>query len=299
VRDTADLSREGDRWKINGKYWAMQPKIDVLLETIQKLIVHGPASNLQRESVLKEFENGATKVQMFFSGEDHPFKTYYVDGSTEDSKGTYMMMEIDGKKTDKPYIMILPGFDGILNVRYFTDETEWRDTRIFNYAPEDIKQITVRYPEMPERSFTINVINADSFEVHSISSATSPKPADRIYKEGVVKYLSSFKSLNAEAFDNHYSKRDSIINSIPYVSITITDITSSVNQLVVFHMPLNKRSKLQFDEHGNRLPYDLDRYYATINGGSDFVIIQDFVFGKIFKQTSDFHVKDKSQITSL
>ncbi|HXH17452.1 MAG TPA: hypothetical protein VNJ07_00085, partial [Chitinophagales bacterium] len=63
-------------------------------------------------------------------------------------------------------------------------------------------------------------------------------------------------------------------------------------QMVVYHMPLNRRSKLQYDAQGNRLPYDLDRYYAVINNGNDFVIIQDFVFGKIFRKYSDFILKE-------
>jgi len=205
-----------------------------------------------------------------------------------------MLMELNGRKAQRPYVMVVPGFIGILSVRYFTDETEWRDTKVFDYSLGDIKQITVRYPQLPARSFYINAVSDDSFAVYSTQSGESPHPAERINKEGVVRYLSSFKSLHAEAFDNNNSKRDSIVRSIPYVSVTITDKTNKVNQLVVYYMPLNKRSKLQFDPKGNRLPYDLDRYYAAINRGSDFVIIQDFVFGKIFRQYSDFIPKERN-----
>lgn len=286
-RATADLRREADHWKINGKYRVMPAKMDVLLETISRIAVHAPVSNIRRELVMKDFEAGATKVEIYRKGESKPFKVYYVDGNTEDSKGTYMLMEIDGKKAQKPHVMVIPGFVGILNVRYFTDETEWRDTNIFDYSFGDIKQVSVSYPADPENSFYINMISQDSFAVYR-HGQPEPTPSGEIYKEGVVKYLSSFDFLNAEAFDNSNPKKDSIVNAVPYVSIAITEKTNFSKQMVVFRMPLGKRSKSQFDQAGGRLPFDLDRYYASINGGKDFVIIQDFVFGKVFRKYADF-----------
>lgn len=291
-RGAADLRREADHWKINGKFRVMPPKMEVLLETIAKLAVHSPVSNIRREAVMKDFESGATKVEIYRKDESKPFKVYYVDGTTEDSKGTYMLMEVEGKKAQKPYVIEIPGFVGILNVRYFTDETEWRDTNIFDYSLEDIKQITVQYPMQPENSFYINAVGADSFEVHPVRNVKEKMPVPKIYKEGVVKYLSSFEFLNAEAFANEYPKKDSVLNSMPFASITITEKSTYSKQMLVFHMPLGKRSKTQFDQSGGRLPHDLDRYYASINGGKDFVIIQDFVFGKIFRKYSDFLAKD-------
>jgi len=285
----ADLRREADHWKVNGKFRVMQPRMDVLLETLQKVAVKSPVPISIRAEVMKGFETDAVKVEIYRKGEEQPFRVYYVDGNTNDSKGTYMLMELNGKKAVKPYIMHIPGFTGILDVRYFTDETEWRDTNIFDYSMEDIKQISVQYPMNPENSFSIIVISEDSFEVRP--SGKNAAPATGIYKEGVVKYLSSFENLNAEAFDNDNPKRDSIMNATPFVSIMITEKSAYSRQMAVYHMPLNKRSKTQFDQQGNRLPYDLDRYYASINGGKDFVIIQDFVFGKIFRKFSDFKIQ--------
>jgi len=286
---TADLRRESNHWLINNKYKAMQPKVNVLLETIQKVAVYSPVSNVRRDAVMKEFEAGSTKVELFRKGEKKPFKVYYVGGNTEDSKGTYMLMEINGTKAAKPYVMSIPGFAGILNVRYFTDETEWRDTNIFSYSPEEIQRVSVQYPGNAFHSFHINVAGPDSFL--AFSDVADSEAAHDIYKEGVVKYLSSFSFLNAEAFDNDNPVKDSVIHSTPYVLISVTDKSGTARRMTVYRMPLNRRSKLQFDAQGNQLPFDLDRYYATINEGKDFVIIQNFVFGKIFRKYSDFLLK--------
>ena len=283
----ADIRREADHWKINGKYRVMPPKIDVLLETIQKISVYAPVAQNRKEAVMREIEAGATKVEIYHKGQDKPFKSYYVGGATEDSKGTYMLMEIDGIKADKPYVLSIPGFTGIVNVRFFTDEEDWRDTNIFSYSLEDIRQVTVQYPEFPDRSFYINKVSADSFTVQPVGSVSASVSA-RVNKESVVKYLSSFRQLNAESFENDFMLKDSVLNATPFVTLSVTDKTSKTKQLAVYYMPLNRRSKHQYDERGNELPYDLDRYYASVNGGKDFVLIQDFVFGKIFRSYADF-----------
>lgn len=49
-------------------------------------------------------------------------------------------------------------------------------------------------------------------------------------------------------------------------------------------MPRNSTSE-QFDAKGNELQYDVDRYFATINDRKDFVILQQFHFGRLLKIT--------------
>lgn len=286
----ADLRRESDHWKINGKYRAMQPKIETLLETLHKIKVDYPVSRAAWNNVNKELSAKATRVELFKKDEEKPFKVYYVGGNTNDSKGTFMAMELKGKPAGKPYVMSIPGFQGVLDARYFTAEADWRDTGIFDYDMDEIAQITLQYPAHPEFSFHLKTLAKDSFSITPVGNA--PKPSAKIYKEGVVKYLSSFTFLNAEAFDNNNPKKDSIINTIPFASVMITDQNANSKQMVVYYMPLNKRSKTQFDPQGIRIPYDLDRYYATINDKQDFVIIQDFVFGKIFRKYQDFLAKN-------
>ena len=60
----------------------------------------------------------------------------------------------------------------------------------------------------------------------------------------------------------------------------------------IFLMPVNKRSKSQFDEVGEPLKYDVDRMYALVNDGKDFAIIQYYTFGKILLGYDDFILSD-------
>ncbi len=60
-------------------------------------------------------------------------------------------------------------------------------------------------------------------------------------------------------------------------------------------MPANSTSE-EFDAKGNKLKYDVDRYFASINGGSDFVIVQNFHFGRLLKGFNYFLSREKSAV---
>lgn len=286
----ADLRREADHWKINGKYKVMQPKMEVLLETLKKIRVEYPVSNVAMSNAAKELSAKSVRVEMYRKNEEAPFKVYSVGGATQDSKGTFMRMELNGAPAEKIYVMNIPAFVGRLDVRYFTDENEWRDTEVFDYDMEDIAQVSVQYLMQPQHSFNLVAVTADSFIITQPANYSTPV-SGKIYKEGVVKYLSSFDFLNAEMYDNENPKKDSIVNEMPYATVMVTGRNGNSKQMTVFYMPLNRRSKQQFDREGKRLPYDTDKYYAQIDSGRDFVIIQNFVFGKIFRKYEDFFVQ--------
>ncbi len=288
----ADLRKEGNHWVINGKYKAFQPTVNVLLETIQKVQVYYPISNKRWNEVVKDLATKSTIVELYKNGETKPFKVYHVGGNTEDSRGTYMIMEINGKVAEKPYITHLPGMQGIINVRYFTDEVSWRDTGVFDYSAEQIRQVAINYFTQPEHSFTITAIDEDSINVsrgfENIEDNTKP-----LNKDFLLRYLSSFSFLNVEGFVNERPGKDSVLASQPLLEIQVKDIAGKQKNMVVYLMPTGKRTKYQFDRAGEAIPYDIDRYYALLNEGKDFAIIQDFVFGKVFRKYDDFFAKSK------
>jgi len=46
------------------------------------------------------------------------------------------------------------------------------------------------------------------------------------------------------------------------------------------------------DVNGNEIPYDLDRFYALVNDGEDFVLAQYFAFDRVLRPRS-FFIKEK------
>ena len=189
----------------------------------------------------------------------------------------------------RPHLTYVPGFNGYLTPRFSTNVETWRTRVVYNYAPGEIKLLQVEYPADEKNSFTITGITKDSF----LLSPHDEKFRINIpYQQKYVKqYLGFYASVFMESFDNNYSAKDSVMKTTPYCSITITENDNSVNKVNLFYMPINKRSKSQFDEKGNDRTYDLDHYFASIHNGQDFVIVQYYVFGKILRNYHDFFFK--------
>ena len=275
------------KWKVNNKFYAGSGVINTLLATMKDLRVRTRVGKMEFNGVISSMASSAVKCEIYTNDQSKPFKVYHVGSETRDMLGTYMLLE--GSST--PFVMEIPGFNGYLSSRYFTDETEWREHIIFDYKPEDISSVTFTYILEPDKSFKIEV-NGKSFKVSSpVTSQVIANP-DTLALES---YLGFFNFINFENFDVEFSqqKRDSIFKAGPMNTITVKDKAGKENSIKIYPKPITKRSLAQTDQQGQPLKYDLDRMYALVNNGQDFVVIQQYVFGKLFRQLSDFDASVK------
>lgn len=282
------LTRTDDGWLVNDKYAVMPVKIDLLLRSLEKVQVQMGIPQPAWDNVIKDLAVRATKVELYKNGQDKPYKVYYIGSIAPNYNANYALMFEDGKPAERPYMVSLPGFIGDLQVRYILDEKEWRDTKVFRYAPNDIKSIKLSYNFHPTNSFDLQVLGRDSFAILPLGNE-APVTDKPLYKPGINSYLTFFQNLNVEAFENTYVYKDSILSEEPLATLTVTDTDNQTSAITLYRMRLNYRSKLQFDQHGQELEYDLDRYYATFNNGQDFGIVQQFVFGKVLRRRIDFY----------
>jgi len=280
------LQRKGNNWIVNSKYKARAGAIKNLLSTIKDVRVDHPVSKAARNNVVRDLVTKAIKIEIY-NKEEELMKSYYVGGPAGNYKGSYMILAGKNSIAKNPYVVHIPGFNGYLTTRYFLNEIEWKDKTIFSYKIEEMKSVSVEYTEYPvaEESFSVSVRNKDSFELHKINGDND---ISHYNKQNLLRFLSYFRNIHAEAYQNENSKKDSILSTNPFCIITVTDTTGYVNEVKLYYKPINKRSKMQFDEQGNKLPHDLDRYYATVNRGKDFMLVQDFVFGKLLRAFSEF-----------
>jgi hypothetical protein len=195
---------------------------------------------------------------------------------------------VNGNIAKRPYVVYIPGFNGNVVPRYFLDEKDWRDLNIFDFKMDDIKEVAVNWLQQPENSFTFIRAARDSFYMAE-NAANEP-----LFKTGVNKFLNSFTFLNAEALENENPLKDSVLLQQPFLDIKVTPMKGDAVTIHFYHMAISQRSKTQFDEYGNEIPYDLDRYWATVDNGLGFVVVQDFVFGKILRKRQEFIAKKSS-----
>jgi hypothetical protein len=287
-KNKVELTNSGGVWMVNGKYAAREDLVKQLLDAVTRVTSLCPVPSAAHDNVIREIMTHHVHAEIF-DAKNNLLKSYWVGGPTVDEEKTYMLLEDDGKPVSRPHMTYVPGFKGYLTARYSTDEENWRTRVLFNYTPDEIKSLQVEYPQEENKSFSITAVASDSFAVAPLDEKY--RIADAYQQKFVKQYLGFYSSISIEAFDNNYPGKDSLVNTTPYCIITITEKDNSINKVKLFHMPVNKRSKSQFDVEGNEMPYDIDHYYASIHVGKDFAIVQYYVFGKLLRSYKEFFFK--------
>ena len=82
-----------------------------------------------------------------------------------------------------------------------------------------------------------------------------------------------------------FFEKDSILNSKPWVEITITDKNKAIRTFKGFHR-YNTAKEIDTSIPGSQ--YDSDRMYALVNGEKDFVLVQFFQMNPLIKPLDYF-----------
>ncbi len=298
ITDTANISKifladrknnkvlmekdENGYWKINGSIPADVQKVNLLKATIHDVEVRNPITEKEFNNVVANLASNAIKAE-FYQG-DKLIKIIYIGEATPDGTGTYMMIE--GSNT--PFVTHIPGFVGYLTPRFLTNAVKWKDKLVFNFTEDIISVIKVHYPSDDKLGFSIE----NSVQPLVKSGNNILLDADN----GFVKYyLSSFGGLYLEAYDDDMSEssRDSIIKRIPYCILEVKTKNELSKKLTVYLKGIDNRTKERYDDEGNILPYDRDKYFALVDDEKEIAYIQDYNFGRLFKTADDFKIKRK------
>lgn len=283
--DSSDLTFEKGEWFINHQYKVRKFAIQNLLETLKNVKVDYPVSKAGHNNVIKDLMQSNVHVQIFTGGKK-PSKTFYVGGPNVSNTGTFMIMERNGKIAERPYVTSVLGGAGYLTGNFSAKPDDWRTREIFAYASATIKSIRIEYMLHPEGSFEIN---NDNVNKPTIIPLACTKNIDGLPDtKRLIEYIGYFNSGYAENFINEYENIDTFLMTVPYCLMTITDSKGTKNLIRIYHKPVTERTKKQYDEQGNPMTYDTDKYIAAINHDKEFALIQFYSFGKFFKKYFQF-----------
>ncbi|NJN34022.1 MAG: hypothetical protein HC817_07010 [Saprospiraceae bacterium] len=224
-------------------------------------------------NVVKSIASSSILIEIF-DQKGGKIKSYYVGGVDMDEKGTYMMMT----DSNEPYATHIPNFTGSLRVRYFVDETDWRDRSVFNIPIDDIKSVSVDYPLQKSKSFKLEK-NGRNFNVEPLYPIV-PRISSTANRGICEAFLMEFDNLGAEGFENKHPQRDSISAIMPFASISVKN-TEGVEKTVKFH-PMAKRNadgELVRDSQSESAL--IERYFAETEG--ELFMVQHIVFKKNFQ----------------
>jgi len=304
VKDTASITRifladrnnniikldrnEDQTWTMNDSLLPDHFVLKNLLEVIYKLDVRTRVAKTAYDNVVKGLAQSGIKCEIYLHGSETPEKIYYVGHETQDQLGTFMMLE----KSNAPFVMQIPGFNGYLTPRYTTSLQAWKTKVLIQVPSEKIKTVTFNYPSLPDHSFRIEQ-NGNNYKV---SSPVTGHVISKVDPAAVENYLMLFKVLYFENYDSYLSRqqKDSLIRTVPVCEISIEDLSGKKKELSIFPMPQNAASLTREDSLGVPLKYDTDHMYAQLRPGSELVSVQHYSFDRVFRSLEDFDADRKN-----
>lgn len=291
-------------WIVNDTFNASKDIIDLLLKTMMSLDVKQPVSKSGRQQIMKLLATNSVKVEVYqkvyridlfdkikWFPHEKLTKTYYVGGATQDNLGTYMLIE----GSENPCIVYIQGFNGFLYTRYSPLLKDWRDHTVFNLKYNQIKAIDVDIADNPEGSFRAVKKTPRDYEISMLLDKSKEINYDTLK---LMDLFASFENIRFESLLNDLDKsiKDTLVKSKPYIVIDVEMVDGSKISVKTYLM---KAPPSQIDELGNEIIYDRDRLYALINNNKDLVVIQFYVFGRLFKPLSYYLYGAKEEPSKL
>ncbi len=284
---TALLERKAKgEWTINGKYPARMDAVSLLLYTFARTEVKYLPGEKAKETIIRAIATEGKKVEVYQNGKRS--KIWYVGVSTPDQTGTFMLLadpDTD-EKHEQPFITSIPGFDGFLNTRFFTDENDWRNRTLLSIAPDQMKSLKIEYADFPDSSFQIQVKDIQHFTISTLKGS----PLATADTAAIKQYLAYFMDLTAEVYLNSNTEAvvDSLRRTNHYAQLTVTDKNGKESQLRFFHKQPEKGKE---EVYGVKVQFDPDHVYISYNNLNEFAMGQYFTFGKIFQSLRYFSPK--------
>lgn len=275
---------DSNHWRLNDKYNVNLYQLEILFEGLRNIRVKRPVSKHEMTLVKKDLALRGSKVEIYEKGKLS--KTYYIGNNAIAEMGTYFMME----NGNEPYLCHIPGFNGYPGARYHSTIEAWRSKSIFNSKPEEIKTIQINWIDNPANSFTIDNSGQQPVLISGNKTFTNNSEANL----NLIKTYLKFWELSYEGFPIDLTAHDidSISKTKPFLKMELLRKDGTKTTLSIHRKGLKIDSPKQTDDEGNPLQFEMENYYAFIDGNTkEIVQIQDFVFGKVMKTTSDFLIK--------
>ena len=277
---TATLTREMGqrRWKLNGRYEAREDAVSLILKTIARTSVRGNVADAARDEMMKLLVTSSKRVAIY-TGDDEPEKIWYVGVATPDHTGTIMLLEIPHEgRGSEPYITHMEGFTGFLSTRFFTDESEWRYTGIFDYPDLDIQRVEIFQINGNPVQLNLNIQPNGSFSFEDLSPVKM-NAYQGLDTAAARNLILSLRKVHFETYQTGFTSAftDSLKGSSPYFSIRVTDNAQKSASVQLYRLPAQKDIST---EDGSRIPWNLDHYLGC-NQNGEFGRAQTYTFDPI------------------
>lgn len=261
-------------WTLNDRYPARKDATDLLLKTFKRISVRQPVRASAKAGVLKMMASAGKRVDIFTEDSSTPVKTWFIGTPTQSHTGTHMLLELPGSgRAETPYVTHIEGFTGFLSTRFFTDETEWRYTGVYESTADEIATITAVPLDDVGSSATLKWDEQGDQVIAELNGQQLPLPQPMLRDQWL-----RFKKVHVETWNSHLSSeaQDSLRNSPLAWQLKVNYKDGrEVNLDLHWKAPIME----EYDTDGRLLPHDGSRMYAVHKG--ECALVQTFVFNPI------------------
>lgn len=282
------LKRVGDKWILNDKYLANMHLFKDVKEALEKMEVIKPVAKVATKNVIFEMMRNAIKVSVF-EGKEKPSKVIYVGGPNLSNTASNMFLEFDGVPSQKIYEVSLPGFNGYLTTRFLVNEADWRSKKIFDYSPEEFKEISIKYFNENRKTDFVLKKNESNFLLKYNDKLVEHEDLNQ---ENIINYVLQLR--NKLVLDYSFQKptdkpmKDSLLNVNKFAEMKIIDNENKEVFMTIVDMPMNQGSSKRYDINGDPMTYDVDYKYIIFGEEDDWGIVSKDNFGKLFIEPVKF-----------
>jgi len=276
---TITREKTGNTWMIGETGYKAQPyNANLILATFYSVEKLRDVNDNEKDNAISKLGARHQKVEVWNKGDKDPFKTWFVGGSTNDHKGTHMLLKKGNKKSSVPYIMYKPGMNGTLDIRFFTSFKDWRFSGVFNIARKDIKQIKVTFNKRHNDSYT--AVNNGDGEYALLDGAGMAIPM--FDTSHVSHYFTHYKKIHFEKVNDelYEDQVDSIFRLIPDMEIKLEDTKGNTTQAELWLIQMPEGF---LDANGRPVEFDPERAWCRLNGDKELVKIQFYSWDVLFK----------------
>lgn len=276
--------RDTNKWLVNQKFVARPDAIDLILRTVNDIKIRQKVSDATFNHVIKRLAGGATKVEIFLKNESKPHKVWYIGDASADNEGTYMLLEKDGIKSNKPYITHRLMEKGYLGSRFFVDPILWRDRVLLKTNPKNINSIKVVHHADTLTSFLIDKIAETKFEITNLKSGVKTE----LNPNFGVQYFKRFSGIFYEYRDVKTPKEelDSIFSSPPRNELTLTFSNRQEWKVKNYYLPAAPGATVNDKPiwfHPERM-----YTYCSDHGEDAYFIVQNLTFDPLIPSIEAF-----------
>jgi hypothetical protein len=203
------LERRDGKWRINGTFEADPDMVRVLLSVLHHVETNRKSGKNQLPELQERIP--AEGILVRISGPERPLKSFYAMGNANKTLSWFM-----AENGEEVFEAELPGYESYVAGIFEVTEADWRNRLLFSSTWRSLRQLSLIYPEFPERNVSI-AFDGNFFRVSGVEAIDSG---------ALMQYLDHYAYFQADRFASEEAGNspDSVFSGQPLAIIRTEDI---------------------------------------------------------------------------